>query len=1157
MTAIITNRSFAEPNPKEVPVRSATRLLLTLLSIPILAASSPAVAGEGYLRLPDIHGDTVVFVAEADLWIASTAGGEARRLTTHVGSEGYPKFSPDGKRIAFTGQYDGNADVFVVPATGGEPQRLTWHPGTDVVIGWTPDGAKVIFSSQREHPHGSPELFTVPAAGGDAEKLPLGWATYVDIDGARGRWAFTRLRGGGTWKRYRGGTAQSIWVGDPGKLDFHQVTEFEGMNAFPMWHDGRIYYLGDAGGTANLWSMTPDGGDHQRHTDLGTWDARYPSMGPDGRIVFMLAGDIHLFDPASGVERKLPIDIPSDRVLTRSRYPDAGHYITWLDLSSDGERLAVTTRGEIFSVSVKKGVTLPVTRGSGARESWATFDGKGELLLYVSDEPREEEIRLLDAWGRGEPKVVKAAGDGGWHFPPSMSPDGQWVAYGDEGQTLYIVPAEGGKPIAVDHSDQAAITQYAWSPDSRWLAYRLRARTDYDSIFIYDTQEKSTHRITGDDTDDVSPAWDPEGRYLYFIGHRTTNPLLDVRDLENVNIMPSRLYMVLLRDDVDNPFADRAGLPPKEDESRGKKDEVTTGGDADENADDTKEEDGKEDKGEAKPIAIEFDGIADRIVQLPVEAGQYGNLGATKGKVFYISYPLTGMADWGPLFGPAQPTASLMSFDLEAKKADTFVGGVAGYSLSAAAEKVAVMKGPGEIYVVGAAAAPGDLAEARVALNGVVVEVDPRDEWEQIFHEGWRHMREYYWDPGLGNVDWKAVRDQYATLLPRLANRDDLRDLIAEMIGELSTSHTYVFGGDQGVEVPQLPTGLLGADLSREGDAFRVGTIYRGSPADNERAPLLDPGIGVQEGDYILQVNHMPLSPGRPFHASLEGLADRPVVLTVNDTPSLDGARDVAVVPLSSERPVRYADWVRRNRERVAQETGGRIGYIHIPDMMGDGLMEFNTWFFPQLDKEGMVIDVRWNRGGFVSEMILERLRRPLVSFGRSRGGAISTYPARTLNGPFVVLTNEFAGSDGDILPAAIQLEKLAPVIGMRSWGGVVGISSLRPLVDGGLLTQPETAWWDPQLGWGLENRGVEPDIVVQNLPQEVARGLDPQLSRGIAEVMELREKNPPVAPRFGPVRPRGRDDYRRELALIDKINDEARNRMAAKEKETGGAGGR
>jgi tricorn protease len=447
------------------------------------------------------------------------------------------------------------------------------------------------------------------------------------------------------------------------------------------------------------------------------------------------------------------------------------------------------------------------------------------------------------------------------------------------------------------------------------------------------------------------------------------------------------------------------------------------------------------------------------------------------------------------------------------------------------ANKLAVMKQPGEIHVVSVGAPPGDLSESRVDLSGVVVEVDPLDEWTQIYYEGWRHMRDFYWDPGLGGVDWNAVRDQYASLLPRLSTRGDLLDLMAEMIGELSTSHTYVFGGDFGTQVPQRPTGLLGADLAREGKAFRIVRIYRGAPADNERAPLLEPGVDVAEGHYVLAINHRPFEDDRPFHAHLEGLAGKAVLLTVNDRPTSEGARDVVVETLTSEQGIRYADWVRRNREYVAEKTGGKIGYVHVPDMMADGLIEFNTWFYPQLDRAGMIVDMRWNGGGFVSQMILERFRRPIVSFDRSRGGGVSTYPYRTLNGPFVVLTNEHAGSDGDIFPAAVQLEGLAPVIGKRSWGGVVGINSLRPMVDGGILTQPSAAWWDPKRGWDLENHGVDPDIVVENLPQELARGLDAQLDRGIAEVLRLQAEDPPLEPRFGPARPRGRDAFRRETA--------------------------
>jgi len=1103
----------------------------------LLALASGWVLGstEGYLRYPDIQDDSVVFTAEDDLWLAPTSGGTARRLTIHVGREYFPKFSPDGELIAFTGQYDGNADVYVVAAAGGEPRRLTWHPSGDEVVGWTPDGKQIVFRSRRQEPHGSYEMFTIPATGGDPVKLPLGWVARLDIDPDSGRYAFNRTsRETRTWKRYRGGTATAIWVGRPDRGDYEQITAFDGMNAFPMWNDGRIYYLSDRGGTANLWSIDSDASDRKQHTDFGNWDARFPSMGTDGRVVFMLAGDIRIFDPADGSERKIDIQLPSDRVLTRVRYPDPSRYLTFFDLSPDGERLAVTVRGEIFSVPVKDGVTLPVTRGSGARESWGSFGPEGKRLLYVTDEAREEEIRSIDAWGRGEPEIVNSAATSGWHFPPVYSPDGKWIAYSDQTHTLYVISTEGGRPKTIDRSEQSEIRDYTWSPDSRWLAYAKNARTDYATVYIYDVKDGATHAVTGPDTDDYSPAWDPDGRYLFFLSGRTTNPLLGSRDLENINIRPTKPYLALLRSDVDNPFAHLAGMPPDdEDEEEGedaeeKSDKKDDKGD--EKKDGDKKENGKKGK-EAEPIEIEFDGLAERVVAFPVEGGQYFGLSATKTSVFWISVPMKGMADMPALFAEAGPDATLMTFSLDKKKAKTFMSGVSGYSLSVKADKLAVMKQRGQIFVVGAGAPPGDdLGESKVKLDGAVVELDPREEWEQIYYEGWRHMRDFYWDEGLGGVDWKAIRDQYASLLPRLATRDDLRDLMGEVIGELSTSHTYVFGGDRGFSVPRVTTGLLGADLVREGDAFRVDRVYRGSPADGVRSPLAEPGVNVREGHYVLAVNHLPLRAERPFYASLEGLGGKEVLLTVNDKPTLDGARDVVVRTLRGENQVRYSDWVRRNREYVAEKTDGKIGYVHIPNMMGEGLIAFNTWFYPQLDKEGMVVDTRWNGGGFVSQMILERFRRHLVSFDRARGGGISTYPYRVLNGPFVVLTNEFAGSDGDIFPAAVQLEELAPVIGVRSWGGVVGIRGDKRLVDGGFLTQPEFAWWDPVQGWDLENRGVEPDIEVQNLPQELARGVDSQLERAITEVMALHGQRPPIKPDFGPARPRGREAYIEEL---------------------------
>jgi len=1123
---------------------SRHRTLLTVLAVlaPALLPALAAGAAEGYLRYPDLHGDQVVFGAEDDLWLAPAAGGAARRLTSHVGFEGVPKFSPDGSRIAFTGQYDGNGDVFVVPAGGGEPTRLTWHPGFDVVVGWTPDGSKVIFSSGRRHPHGDSEIYTVPAAGGDVEQLPIGWASDLAVEPASegGRWAIVRNRGGGTWKRYRGGTAQTLWVGHPERADYAQVSHFDGMNAFPMWHDGRIYYLSDAGGTANLWSMAPDGSDLERHTDLGDWDARYPAMAPDGRIVFSLAGGLHVFDPATGDEHAIAIDLPSDRVLTRSRYPDAGGDLTAVDLSADGSRVAVTTRGEVFSVPVEDGVTLPVTRGSGARESWAAFSDDGKRLIYVSDAPGEEEIRSLDAWGRGEPRVLVPAAESGWHFPLAVAPHGGRIAWGDADFALQVLSGDGGDPVQVDRCPQSAITDYVWSPDGRWLAYSKLSATDYGSIYLYDAEAGEVHRLTDDTTSDHSPAWDPQGRYLYFLSDNRANPLVGTRDLENVNIEPTRIYLALLRPDVENPFADRAGLPPADDEKEDKASAATQKGKKDKGAKDAEADDEAKSDDRPEPVEIELDGLARRIVELPAEAGQYSRLMAADGKVFYLSDPLVGMADWGPLFGNGAPQSSLVAFDLESEKAETWVEGVAGGgsllgTLGGDAprvrgDKLLFTQGPGEIYVIGTAAKPGDLSQAKVDLGDVVVELDPAEEWAQIFHEAWRNMRDFYWDPNMGGLDWQAIGERYASLLPRIATRSELGDLIAELIGELSTSHTYVFGGDQGKQVPRRPTGLLGVDVTRQGSAFRIDRIYHGAPADDEPAPLQEPGVNVAEGEYVLAVNHRPFAADLPFEAAFEDLAGKAVVLTVNATASMDGAREVVVTPLPSDSGLRYADWVRRNRERVAAETGGKIGYVHIPDMLADGMIEFNTWFYPQLDKEGMIVDVRWNGGGFVSQMILARLRRPLISVDWTRNGAVNNYPYRVLNGPFVVLTNQFAGSDGDIFPAAVQLEGLAPVIGKRSWGGVVGISNLRPLVDGGLLTQPQSAWWDEEEGWKLENHGVDPDVEVENRPQDLARGEDPQLEKGIQEVMRLHAEEPPVKPEFGPVPPRTRDSRRHEL---------------------------
>ena len=1099
------------------------------LLLAFLLPDSASAQEPGYFRYPDLSGDSVVFTAEGDLWTAPYDGGAARRLTSAPGTERFAHFSPDGTQIAFTGEYDGNAEVYVISASGSPPRRLTVHPAGDEVMGWTPTG-RVIFRSNRAEPHRRTELFTVAPTGGEPAVLPLGWATNLDIDEVTGAWAFVRTAWEHrTWKRYRGGTAQDIWVGDPNKADFKKATEFRGTDAFPMWHAGRIHFLSDQGGTMNLWSMAKDGSDRQRLTDFGTWDARFANMAPDGRVVMMLAGEIVAWDPGTRLSHRLDIRLPSDRERARVHFPNPTDFFSWASISPEGDRVLYLSRGDVWSLPVEKGPALALTRTPGARESWATWSHDGQRAYWVTDQGGEESIVSADAWGRGESKTIQPAGERGWHFPPEASRDGNAVAWSDDDQRLWIAPIKGGAPRVVDRSDQAEISQYAWSPDSRYLAYVKTDRQDFRSIRIHDTKEGGNHRATGRFTDDHSPAWDPDGRWLWFIGERTVNPTLGGRDFEYTTPITGKPMGLLLRSDAGNPVLHDAGLPPKPgDEKADKKDEKAKKDEKKGAKGDKKTEEKEE---PAKPITIQWAGLEERTFTLPVAPGLYGGTEATADAVYWMAWPLIGLAEEGE---DEAPRGAVQMWNIEDEEEKTFATATSAFELSAKGGKIMLLRQRGSLAVVDAASPPdaATLEKKAVDSSGVVLQVDAPSEWRQIFVEGWRHMRDFHWDQGMRGIDWPAIRRQYEALLPRVATRDDLRDLMGELIGELATSHTYLWGGgDFGPGMTPVSIGLLGADLVLDRNAWRVVRIYRGDQADAERSPLTLPGSEVKEGEFILEIAGRPARADEPYTASLQGLADKPVTLLVNSKPVIEGARLVVVTPTASETAIRYVDWVRGRREYVAARTGGKVGYVHIPDMGGNGLVRFDTWFYPQLDKEAMVVDARWNGGGFVSQLIIERLRRTLTSFDRSRGGGVWTYPARVLNGPFVVLTNEHAGSDGDIFPQTIKALKLAPVIGTRSWGGVVGIRGDKKLIDGAVLTQPEYAFFWPgdQRGWIVENEGVTPDIVVDNLPQEVARGVDAQLDRGIAEVLKLRDQHPPVKAEF-PVEPeKGRKAFEGE----------------------------
>jgi tricorn protease len=1072
-------------------------LCAALAASALCALVSAGAAQEGYLRFPDIHGNSIVFSCEGDLWTVPARGGTASRLTTAEGMEILPKFAPDGRYIAFTGEIDkcGN-DAYLIPAGGGEIKRLTYHPYSEWVMGWSEDGSKVIFRSVRYVPHLYYRLFEVPVEGGFPELIPIGGEVSLYSFAPDGRRvAFNRFsREWRTWKRYVGGRAQDIWVGDLETSEYEKVTDFEGTDAFPMWVGDRIYFVSDRSNTVNIFSMRPDGSDVTQHTFHDEYDIRWPSIGED-RIVYQNGADIWVYDIATGDHSKIPIYVPSDRLETRGRYVDAAAHLTDFDLSPKGRRVVFCSRGNLAVAPVEEGrfVMLPST--SAVRERSPRWSPDGKSISYVSDATGEEEI-YLTAWdGMSEPEQL-TEGTANWKYPPVWSPDGKKLAYSDGRLGIYIVDRDTGRVTRADGSDYWEITDYSWSPDSRYLAYSKYENWSFESIFIYDADRSRVIRVTDATTDDHEPVWDPDGEYLYFLSDRTIRPMMSQRDFQTSLDKMTKPYLVILKAGEKSPFFT---TEPEEREGE------PEGGDG-----------GDEEEGEGVTVKIDFEGLAARVVEFPVEAGHYFNLSAVSGKVLYLSGPSLDVSE-----DEDERTDSavndLVVFDMEEEEAKTTVSGINTYRLSADGSKLCYRReGSFALIDAGAESGPNDQA---VDLSPWKLRVDPVAEWKQIFNEGWRLQRDFYWAPDMAKVDWEGVKERYSGLLPRVATRADLNDLIGEMIAELSTSHTYIWGGDQS-RPRRIQVGLLGADIAPDRGYYRITKIYPSEPwRPGATSPLTLSHAGIGEGEYVIAVNGLEVPASDNFYAHFVNLAGTEVILTVNDRPSRAGARDVMVGTLGTreEDAVRYVDWVRSNREYVDEATGGRVGYIHLPDMGTSGMTEFWRTFYPQLEKPGIIVDARYNGGGFVSQLVIEKLSVNLLAFGQARRGKPYKYPDEAVHAHRVLLTNQSAGSDGDIIVRAFKLAELGPVIGMRTWGGVVGIRSDKPFVDGGMMTIPEFAWWEPEGGWTIENRGAEPDIEVENMPGQILRGRDQQLERAVDVILEMLEQDPKEMPELPP----------------------------------------
>jgi tricorn protease len=1087
---------------------------IAVLSIFPLAALA-ADDGTRLLRFPDIHGDAVVFCYGGDLWTASTTGGTATRLTAHPGQEVFPRFSPDGRWIAFTGQYDGDEQVYVIPATGGEPKRLTWYPaegplpprwGYDhQVYGWTPDGAAVLFRSLRDAGGGSDgKLYTVPLSGGLPEALPMPTSGAGDFspDGARMVYS-PMFRDFRHWKRYQGGWAQDLYIFDLKTSEVTPIAHSERTERDPMWIGDTIYFVSDRDDRLNLYKADPTTGAVTQLTSHDPWDLRWPATDNTSRIVYELDGQLRIFDIATGADTAISIQVPDDGLWKRPRRISVAGDVVDFGLSPKGERALFVARGEVFSAPVEKGRTRNLTRSSGADDRVAAWSPDGARIAYISDADGEDEIWLVDQNG-STPARQLTDGHSSRFFGLAWSPDGERIAFTDYLGRLSVVQVADGAETLVADDILGAIGDFAWSPDGGHLGFSLNNAAGILRIFIWSAASGELHQVTSDHFNAGNPAWDPDGNYLFYVSERSYAPQISDLEWNYAGNRRDGIFAVALRKDVKPLF------PPLDDAVTTDDEDTSDDEGAGEKKADRKndkktdkakdEEKGEKDKKDSKPIVIDFDGLGQRAMRVPVEADNYGGLAAVEGQLLYAC------AD--PFFygGGFDRRRTIHLYSLEDRESSELVSDVGGAALSADGKKLLVRSGGGfKLYDVkkGASGEP-------VPTSGLEMDLDPVAEWREVFDETWRIFRDYFYVPNMHGYDWPALKAQYAALLPHVAHRSDLNYVLSEMVSELNAGHTYISGGD--FEIPDRPkVALPGArfELDEAAGRYRIAAIFRGQNEEPKyRSPLTEVGVDVRVGDYVLAIDGRELSGADNPYRLLQHLEDS-VMLTVNSKPVFEGAREVSFVPVGSETSLLYLDWVLGNMDRVDEMTGGKVGYLHIPDMGPDGIAEFIKWFYPQIRKEGLIVDVRGNGGGNVSAMIIERLGRELLGtrFGRT-SDVPGTYPQQAFNAHMACLISETSASDGDIFPHYFREAGLGPLIGKRTWGGVVGGGNIG-LIDGGAVFVPRSATNDRNGEYIIEGIGVPPDIEVTNDPASVIAGEDKQLERGVAEVLKAMAAEP------------------------------------------------
>ena len=1059
--------------------------LVALALLPGLAAAQ-STTDTRLLSQPAVSATHVAFAYAGDLWSARLDGSNLVRLTTADGDENSPVFSPDGALVAFTGNYDGNSDVYVVPVGGGIPKRLTWHPAGDAVQGFSPDGKQLLFVSTRLGTRTRiAQLFTVPVTGGPEAPLPIPSAFQATWSPDGKRIAYNPLpRAFEQWKRYRGGRNSELLLYTAATHATEKIPQpaTRANDVDPMWLGNTVYFRSDRNGEFNLFSYDLDTRQVKQLTSFSDFPILAASMG-GGKIIYERQGYLYLFDPATAQSRKLTIGVAADLREVRPRWVSGNQYVRGASISPSGARVAFALRGEIVTVPAEKGDARNLTNSPGVHEQEPAWSPDGQNVAYFSDEGGEYQLHVAPQSGTGPHKVFKPAG-AGFYRTPRWSPDGKRIAYFDNSQSVFVLDLDRGTAKRVGGNVIYApipLLHAAWSPDSKWLAWSADVQALETAIFGYNVDTDRTTRLTDGLSAVSEPVFDRSGKYLYLLASTDAGPALDWFAQSTTNLpTTASIYAVVLRNDLPTPLA------PESDEEKGSAKPETPA---------------KPDSGKAAPTAtrIDFEGLSQRIIALPIETARLANLAAGDANVVYYTRTADGKT-------------ALRKYDMTKRKDDVVLPEVQSYELSADGKKLLYRAGGS--WFVANVTQPIKPGEGRLATGDVQVRIDPRAEWAQIFDEAWRVNRDFFYAPNMHGVDWAAARRKYTPFLADATTKADVNRVMQWMMSELSVGHHRGGGGDRLTTPTTVPGGLLGADYTIANGRYRFAKVYGGLNWSPElRAPLTEPGINVRAGDYLLAVRGVDLRGTDNLYALFENTSGKAIEITVGPTPDGTGSRTVTVVPIGNEGALRTRAWVDRNVALVDSLSGGRLAYVYVPNTAQPGYDYFKRYFYPQAHKEGIVVDERDNGGGQVADYYIDILRRPLSAWWTMRYGEDYRTPAASIQGPKTLIVNEMAGSGGDMFPYMWRKFGIGPIVGKRTWGGLVGVLGFPVHLDGGNMTAPNLAFWTPEDGWGIENVGVPPDIEVEQTVADVIAGHDPQLERAVAVTLEALRKNPVVKP--------------------------------------------